>query len=321
MGTDSGSDSSSGNTCIDMPEVASTSANNNKTDSITSDSSGIGVNFLAATKCDHFTLPRSKMMPSGVTNSSTGVSTMYNSTGIKESNESKQDSMSSGGSGNRKRHIPWSIARYYYQTKRPTSAADPPEGEEEGYSDMSSALTKRSAAPQDRKRKRFHRTFTALRQCGLLDLTMQTASLMEQNTKLQKQLGELHRQAHLMYHTVSHFSKIQPGAFGSAEAQKVVEGLKNMVDRNPVEAIDMSMFESTSKDSLAFESGAFTMSNLPPTFSLDSGGSGNSGVVHTAITAVSRNSNDPKSSTDSAIQSSELSVVATCSSSDKSGKE
>ncbi|XP_070576631.1 uncharacterized protein [Ptychodera flava] len=43
----------------------------------------------------------------------------------------------------------------------------------------------------DQKRRRFHRTFDALKQCGLLDLTMQTASLIEQNQNLQQQLQAL----------------------------------------------------------------------------------------------------------------------------------
>ncbi|XP_063958766.1 uncharacterized protein LOC135154787 isoform X2 [Lytechinus pictus] len=312
-GTDSGSDSSSGNMCLDMTmtshmtDVVGTSQ---KLDSTTSESSGIGANYMSSVQCD-FQLPRSTIMAGGVTNSSTGVSTMYNSQGNKVSDESKQESMSSGSSGARKRHVPWSIARYYYQTKRPPLSQDVSVDGDEGNIEMNNLPSRRIGQPE-RKRKRFHRTFTALRQCGLLDLTMQTASLMEQNSKLQKQLGELHRQAHLMYHTVSHFSKIQPNVLGSPETQKVMDGLKAMMDRNPVEDIDMSLFESLSgsRDSPAVESGTFTMSNQIPSVSVES--SERSGALRIP------GHQGPRNSSDSAIQSSIN--ASTFSPSEKSGQ-
>ncbi|XP_072163713.1 uncharacterized protein [Diadema setosum] len=308
-GTDSGSDSSSGN--MDMRTVISTSANAMKLES-TSDSSGIGANYPSSVQCD-LELPgpsRPQLLQSGVTNSSTGVSTMYNSQGNKVSDESKQESMSSGSSGNRKRHIPWSIARHYYQTKRAAMSPEAQNAADEANSEFSSVGLKRPAQT-DRKRKRFHRTFTALRQCGLLDLTMQTASLMEQNTKLQKQLSDLHRQAHVMYHTVTHFSKIQPNAFGTPEAKKVMDGLKAMVDKNPANMVDMSSFESTSRTSPAIDSGAFTLSNLPLSFVEGSTSSTfmNPGPVGSQETSTQR------TSAENAIQSSGVSVSANSSTS------
>lgn len=316
-GTDSGSDTSSGNMRMDMTKVGGKSQ---KLESATSESSGIGANYMSSVQCD-LTLPRSTIMTGGVTNSSTGVSTMYNSQGNKVSDESKQESMSSGsGGGGRKRHLPWSIARYYYQTKQPPISQDASIDGDDCPVDMSNLLSKRIGQPE-RKRKRFHRTFTALRQCGLLDLTMQTASLMEQNTKLQKQLGELHRQAHLMYHTVSHFSKIQPTAFGSSEAQKVMDGLKEMVDRNPVQDIDMSLFESMpgSKSSPAIESGAFsTLSNQIPSFSVESSlTSGALRIPGTLSISGSQDNQGPRNSSDSAIQSL---ITTTSISSERSGQ-
>ncbi|XP_030854869.1 uncharacterized protein LOC589800 isoform X2 [Strongylocentrotus purpuratus] len=315
-GTDSGSDTSSGNMRMDVTKVGGKSQ---KLESATSESSGIGANYMSSVQCD-LTLPRSTIMTGGVTNSSTGVSTMYNSQGNKVSDESKQESMSSGSGGGRKRHLPWSIARYYYQTKQPPVSQDASIDGDDCPVDMSNLSSKRIGQPE-RKRKRFHRTFTALRQCGLLDLTMQTASLMEQNTKLQKQLGELHRQAHLMYHTVSHFSKIQPTAFGSSEAQKVMDGLKEMVDRNPVQDIDMSLFESMpgSKNSPAIESGAFsTLSNQIPSFSVESSlTSGALRIPGTLSISGSQDNQGPRNSSDSAIQSL---ITTTSISSEKSGQ-
>merc|ERR1711962_239149 len=51
-----------------------------------------------------------------------------------------------------------------------------------------------STDESERKRRRFNRTFVLLRHCGLLELTLQTASLMQQSSLMNQQLNSLRQQ-------------------------------------------------------------------------------------------------------------------------------
>ena len=81
---------------------------------------------------------------------------------------------------------------------------------------------------KDKKRRRFNRTFAALRQCGLLDLTLQTATLMEQSQRMQKQLDNLRKETKILYSAMTQFSQTQPEFLQSNNAQQVMTGLEKI---------------------------------------------------------------------------------------------
>ncbi|XP_033110900.1 uncharacterized protein LOC117111950 isoform X2 [Anneissia japonica] len=82
---------------------------------------------------------------------------------------------------------------------------------------------------RERKRKRFGRTFHALRKCGLLNLTLQTAALMEHNSILNKQLKDLKEESNNMYKSLMKFSTMQPNSGQTEEVLKLMDSLKSIV--------------------------------------------------------------------------------------------
>ncbi len=85
---------------------------------------------------------------------------------------------------------------------------------------------------RERKRRRFNRTFAALRQCGLLDLTLQTATLMEQSQRMQKQLDTLRKETKILHDAMTQFSQVQPNFLQTNNAQEVMNNLKQIAKGN-----------------------------------------------------------------------------------------
>ncbi|XP_072031757.1 uncharacterized protein [Amphiura filiformis] len=83
---------------------------------------------------------------------------------------------------------------------------------------------------RERKRRRFNRTFAALRQCGLLDLTLQTATLMEQSQRMQKQLETLRKETKALHGAMRQFSEVQPTFLQTNNAQKVMTNLEQIAN-------------------------------------------------------------------------------------------
>lgn len=82
---------------------------------------------------------------------------------------------------------------------------------------------------KERKRKRFFRTFTALRECGLMEITMQTASLMEKNRQLQKQIASLRRETAITYNQMLKISKGNPAFREQPQTAQVMQNLQEIL--------------------------------------------------------------------------------------------
>ncbi|XP_038072412.1 uncharacterized protein LOC119740960 [Patiria miniata] len=90
-----------------------------------------------------------------------------------------------------------------------------------------------STDESERKRRRFNRTFVLLRHCGLLELTLQTASLMQQSTLMHQQLKSLRQQTEVLYNAIHGMSASQQltSSFDSAAAQEIMKNLRAILIR------------------------------------------------------------------------------------------
>jgi hypothetical protein len=90
-----------------------------------------------------------------------------------------------------------------------------------------------STDESERKRRRFNRTFVLLRHCGLLELTLQTASLMQQSSLMNQQLNSLRQQTEVLYNAIHAMSTSQPPAssFDSVAAQGILRNLREVLNR------------------------------------------------------------------------------------------
>ena len=163
-----------------------------------------------------------------------GSSTSQQS-GMSVSRDSSGQDAGDSGFGTRKSmshskstsHSKRSLATHYQNIKRCCVDIDA----ETSNSSMLQMRTMSDSQPdsvRDKKRRRFNRTFAALRQCGLLDLTLQTATLMEQSQRMQKQLETLRKETKILYSAMTQFSQTQPDFLQSNNAQQVMTGLEKI---------------------------------------------------------------------------------------------
>lgn len=81
----------------------------------------------------------------------------------------------------------------------------------------------------ERKRKRFYRTFTALRECGLMEITLQTASLMEKNRQIQKQIMLLRKETSNTYNQMLQLCKENPNFEKSQNTKEAMQNLTTIL--------------------------------------------------------------------------------------------
>ena len=150
------------------------------------------------------------------------------SRGSSSGQDASDSGMVSRNSGQRKR----SVAGHYQAIKRTSSQCV-------GDDDDSPITTHLNTIPihtsdkdmaGERKRRRFNRTFGALRQCGLLDLTLQTAALMETSQQMQKQIESLRNETKTLHDTMFTFADVQPNFLATSGAQQVMNQLEEFAN-------------------------------------------------------------------------------------------
>lgn len=98
--------------------------------------------------------------------------------------------------------------------------------------DDGSSSSSSSDHEMERKRKRFFRTFSALRDCGLMEITMQTASLMERNKQLQKQIMFLRMETSATYNQMAQLCKENPDFGKSQNTKQVMQSLSDILSND-----------------------------------------------------------------------------------------
>ncbi|XP_033634881.1 uncharacterized protein LOC117296115 [Asterias rubens] len=214
--------------------------------STSSGNQGHGHFDKSKTKFDGIAEDASQGDDTGISTANTsGQSTQYQSNFSMSSSSGACVESSRKGGKERTKNLPGKVSTHYHSIRTqsinkvtPDLAGSTPHHNNhfhQGHLEQSGPSNGDSASnsESERKRRRFNRTFVLLRNCGLLELTMQTASLMQQNCVMNQQLSALRQETGVLYNAISHLSSTQPSAsFDIVTAHGILKNLKGIMNHD-----------------------------------------------------------------------------------------